>query len=107
MRNCLEIRVKPGEKNEYPSTTYYGGARSLDTATQVRQGVDLSGLNIMLQKQASHCISFNFGSIGDPRLPPSNVGVSLQDWIGATSPSLAEGKIAPGGTYEICGVVPG
>jgi hypothetical protein len=109
-RNSLPVRKRsPGStatpKPAYPPVTFYPGTRSPDAAGvfEMRSGDERPGVDIVLQKEATRCVSFKVGGgYGDAR-----TGASLTERLGATARAFGGGSVAASGSYEICGVTPG
>jgi hypothetical protein len=108
--SLLQIRKgTPGSnrapREGYSPNTFYPGTRALDSAAvlEVRSGDERPGVDIVLQKQATRCVSFTVGSA----LAGPNIFARLEDRLAANAPSVAEGAVTANGSYEICGLAPG
>ena len=109
-RDSLPVRKRaPGSttmpKTGYPPVTFYPGTRSSDAAgvLEMRSGDEQPGVEIVVQKEATRCVSFKVGGgYGDAR-----TSASLTERLGATAQAFAGGTVAASGSYEICGVTPG
>jgi hypothetical protein len=115
--NPLPLRKRaPGSGAEpgrgYPPITFYPGTRVLDTAAalELRSGEEQTGLDIVLQREATKCISFRVGGVftGSRASAGTDLGVLLEEGLGsANSPTLARGQVTAGESYDICGLAPG
>ncbi|MGA3015747.1 MAG: carboxypeptidase-like regulatory domain-containing protein [Bryobacteraceae bacterium] len=97
----------------YPLVTFYPGTRVLDAAAtlEIHSGEERPGLDIVIQKEATRCISFKVGGVfaTPPNSSKTSSDMLLEERFGAfiALPSLAGGEIAENGSYEICGLAPG
>jgi hypothetical protein len=98
----------------YPPVTFYPGTRVLDAAAtlQIHSGEERPGLDIVIQKEATRCISFKVGGVlaTPPNSSKTSSGVDhLEERLGVSIqlPRLAGGSTAESGPYEICGLAPG
>lgn len=95
----------------YPPIAFYPGTRVLEAASvmEIRSGEEYPGVDIVLQKEATKCISFKVGGVFADSSASSATSsrVTLREWLGANASTLAEGPVTENGSYEICGLARG
>ena len=88
----------------YPPMTFYPGTRIPDAAAvlEVRSGAEQTGLDIVLRKQSTLCVTFKAGGGWETR-----ASVALNERLSGYEPAVAQGGADANASSEICGVAPG
>jgi len=88
----------------YPPITFYPGTRVPDAAAvlDVRSGGEQTGLDIVLRKQSTLCVSFKAGGGWETR-----ASAALNERLRGYEPTVAQGGADANASSEICGVAPG
>jgi hypothetical protein len=99
---------------DYPLRAFYPDTPLLDSAVEVdlRWGQEVSSLNIVLEKQPSHCIAFQVADSPstDAGTKGAAIGVGLEQWSGRAVLGMEkgfEGELAVREPLRICGLVNG
>ncbi len=87
--------------------TYYPNVTSLDLAApiQLEAGQSLERMDITLARMETFCVRSRVLDPGAQKMNRTRIQIASEFYFGAAS--LAEGELAPGGGFEVCGVPPG
>lgn len=87
--------------------TYYPNATSVDTAApiQLQRAQVLEGMDIALAREPTFCVRSHVLDPGVQRTGRIRVQITSDFYMGTAS--LAEGEVAPGGGFEVCGLPAG
>jgi hypothetical protein len=102
-KHTPESSAAPGRG--YPPITFHPGARDLQAAglLELRDGVERTGVDIVLQQGPTRCLSFKVGK----GFAGERVGAAIRERLGFDSPMLSDARVAAGESHEVCGLAPG
>lgn len=100
-----ETKVPPSMPAEV--RTYYPNATSLDLAApvQVQEGQALEGMDITLGRVETFCVRSRLVDPDRQGTIRIRIQIASELYLGAAN--LAEGELAPGDGFEVCGLPPG
>jgi hypothetical protein len=87
--------------------TYYPNATSLDFAApiQLEVGQAREGMDISLARVETFCVRSKVLDSVAQKMNRTRIQIASEFYFGAAS--LADGELAPGGGFEVCGLAPG
>lgn len=93
----------------YPPVTFSPSGRNVLGAAQVvaQNGIDISNINIVMDKEPSYCIFFRPSVLPFKSDQPAQLSAMLIEWAGAKGPKAGGGTVLPDRDAQICGVPAG